>query len=94
MHTGWHVHRTVRSQNDGECALPERFGSYPLLVTSGEVWYIPYISSGETRPVNHERLPRVHASTVPIDQRQAAPLPMPRCVPGILTMADTPTTAV
>src|SRR5262249_8505551 len=69
-------------------------GSYPLLVTSGEAWYIPYISPGATRSVNHERLPRVHASTVPTDQRQAAPPPMPRCVPGILTRADKPTTAV
>src|SRR5215813_8152214 len=50
-------------------------GSYPLLVTPGEAWYIPYISTGETRTANRERLPRVHASTVPADQRRAAPTP-------------------
>src|SRR5215813_10892337 len=69
-------------------------GSYTLLVTPGEAWYIPYISTGETRTANRERLPRVHASTVPADQRRAAPHPMPRCAPGILTRADTPTAAV
>jgi hypothetical protein len=63
-------------------------------VTSGEIWYIPYISTGEAYPANRERLPRVHASTVPLEQRRAAPHPIRRCAPGILTMADTSTAAV
>src|SRR5262249_44175328 len=43
---------------------------------------------------NRERLSHVHASTAPTDPRRAAPHPIPRCVPGILTLEDTPTAAV
>src|SRR5215831_11254828 len=76
------------------CGLTYKMDSYPLLVTSGESWYIPYISTRETRTANRERLPRVHASTVPADQRRAAPHPMPRGAPGSLMIEDTPTAAV
>src|SRR5215831_2352085 len=68
--------------------------TWPLLVMSGDIWYIQYISTRETHPANRERLPRVHASTAPADQRRAAPHPMPRCAPGSLTLEDTPTAAV
>src|SRR5262249_40857743 len=46
----------------------------------------PYISPGETRPANRERLPRVHVSTSPADPRRAAPHLLPRRAPVILKM--------
>jgi hypothetical protein len=44
----------------------------------------PYISTGETRPANCERFPRVHVSTSPADHRRAAPHLLPRRAPVIL----------
>jgi hypothetical protein len=61
---------------------------------SRKAWRIPSISTGETRTVNREEWLRGLLSTAYADDRRAAPHPLPRCVPEVLTMADTPTAFV
>src|SRR5678810_632040 len=55
--------------------------SCPLLVTSGEAWYLPYSIPRRHALLCRERPLRGHTSTSPACPARAAPRPLLRCPP-------------